>query len=299
MKIHSYVDVNSCMNDAYYKMVDLEKKLMDRVMEVEGKNGTLDRNAAWKSAILNVSEKLNISLSGNALDPHCQANVLNEWTELNIQRGSSQVRAQELLPVIRSNLPRCRSPIPEHRRLMDAVTNSNSDNLDISSIPLVQTDLRDSHPLQWHSDPTIREIAQEIAVTREELYAPAIPGQEIGPMWPENVTMANFLDFQLVPSLVYQLQYPRRESIRPWYIAERCTALLGSFLVIYVITVNWIIPVTEEKDSSLISVFLRLAAPMMSCVCFHVLTQYLLIFYLMFECVCQGFAEITRHVRYG
>lgn len=118
-------------------------------------------------------------------------------------------------------------------------------------------------------------------------------------MWPENVTMANFLDFQLVPSLVYQLQYPRRESIRPWYIAERCTALLGSFLVIYVITVNWIIPVTEEKDSSLISVFLRLAAPMMSCVCFHVLTQYLLIFYLMFECVCQGFAEITRHVRYG
>jgi len=298
MKIYSYVDVNSYMNDAYYRMTDLEKKLMDRVMVVEGKNGTLDRNAAWKEAIKNVSERLNIPLPPDGLDKNGQANPLAQWLELDTQKGTSQIRAQELLPVIRSAIPRCKLPIPEHRRFMVAVSNSNDEHLDKSS-SLAQTDLRDTHPLQWHPDPTIHEIAQEIAATREELYAQSIPGQDIGQMWPHNVTMANFWDFQLVPSLVYQLEYPRRKTVRPWYIVERCVALLGSFLVIYVITVNWIIPVTEEKDSSLISVFLRLAAPMMACVCIHVLTQYLLIFYLMFECVCQGFAEITRYVYCG
>ena len=104
-------------------------------------------------------------------------------------------------------------------------------------------------------------------------------------MWPHNVTLANFLDFQLVPTLVYKLQYPRRNEIRPWYIVDRCIALFGTFLVTYVITVNWIIPVVEDKSSSLLSIFLRLMTPMISCYC--------ILFYLMFECVCQGFAEIT------
>ena len=79
------------------------------------------------------------------------------------------------------------------------------------------------------------------------------------------MTLANFLDFQLVPTLVYKLQYPRRNEIRPWYIADRCIALFGTFLVTYVIAVNWIIPVVEDKSSSLLSILMRLMTPIISC----------------------------------
>lgn len=296
MKIHSYVDVNSCMNDGFMKLKTLEKKLMDRVMVVEGKHGALDRNAAWTAAIKSMAENLNMPFALSELKDEARRSPLKEWLQLETQIGASDVRAQKLLTAIRSTIPCSRSPLPEHRRLVDAVTNSKNEHLDVTSVPQAQADLHDVHPLLWHPDPELHEIAREISAEREGLYAQVIPGQGIGPMWPNNVSVANFWDFQLVPSLVYQLQYPRRESIRPWYIVERCIALLGSFLVIYVITVNWIIPVTEEKDASLISVFLQLTAPMMACVRIRVFTQYLLLFYLMFECVCQGFAEITRYV---
>lgn len=266
MKIHSYVDVNSIMNDDYMKLMRYEQKLMDRVVELEGNHGVLDRHAAWEKAILKVTEHLHISPDADRLSVYDQLSPLKQWLELDMQKGSSDVRAQVLLPSIFFNIPRSRSPIPEHRRLVNAVTESNNEYLDIVSLPPMQTDLHDVHPLIWHPDPILHDIAKEISTIREALYAPVIPGQGIGPMWPNSVSVANFWDFQLVPSLVYQLQYPRQDSIRPWYIMERCFALLGSFFVIYVITVNWIIPVTEEKGASLISVFLRLAAPMMACV---------------------------------
>ena len=136
----------------------------------------------------------------------------------------------------------------------------------------------------------------QIARLREELYGEPIPEDQVGPMWPNNISFSDFVFFQLVPSLVYKLQYPRTMSIRWWFVAERCIAFAGIFLVVYTTIVTNIMPIVADDSLSLVSVFLKLMAPMIACVriCWKSDTKYLLIFYLMFECVCQAFAEVTR-----
>lgn len=167
--------------------------------------------------------------------------------------------------------------------------------------------VRDPHPLVTHPDPIISSMAREIETQREELMsvAPHRPeiddadvegagglenpegqGKQSRVCWPENVTYANFWDYLLVPTLVYELEYPRTKSVRPLYVLEKTLATFGTFFVIYVITEHFIIPHSPTKDTPLLPIFLKLALPMM--------VNYLLIFYIMFECVCNGFAEFTR-----
>lgn len=153
--------------------------------------------------------------------------------------------------------------------------------------------IRDPHPLSSHPDKLISDLAREIEVLREDLLSSRPspdPSGELIPqdpvMWPANVSYANFWDYLLVPTLVYELSYPRLKTIRPLYVVEKTLATFGTFLVIYVITEHWIMPFTPTADTPFLRTFLQLAVPMM--------INYLLIFYIMFECICNGFAELTR-----
>ncbi|WFD23285.1 hypothetical protein MEQU1_001974 [Malassezia equina] len=183
LQIVCYVDVNSCMNDSFMKLKTLEKKLMDRVMVVEGKNGALDRNAAWTAAIKSMAGNLNMLSALSELEDQEGYSPLKEWLQLDTQIGASDVRAQKLLPAIRSTIPRSRSPLPEHRRLVDAVTNSKNEHLDVASVPQAQADLHDVHPLLWHPDPVLHEIAREISAERE--------GKASGPCFAEITRFAD------------------------------------------------------------------------------------------------------------
>ena len=153
--------------------------------------------------------------------------------------------------------------------------------------------IRDPHPLSSHPDTLIADLAREIEVLREDLLS-ARPSSDPSPelvqqepiMWPANISYANFWDYLLVPTLVYELSYPRLKTIRPLYVLEKTLATFGTFLVIYVITEHWIMPFTPTADTPFLRTFLQLAVPMM--------VNYLLIFYIMFECICNGFAELTR-----
>ncbi|SPO29196.1 related to acyl-CoA sterol acyltransferase [Ustilago trichophora] len=153
--------------------------------------------------------------------------------------------------------------------------------------------IRDPHPLSSHPDTVISDLAREIEVLREDLLS-ARPSTDLSPdlihqdpvMWPANISYANFWDYLLVPTLVYELSYPRLKTIRPLYVLEKTLATFGTFLVIYVITEHWIMPFTPTADTPFLRTFLQLAVPMM--------INYLLIFYIMFECICNGFAELTR-----
>ncbi|EST07172.1 Membrane bound O-acyl transferase, MBOAT [Kalmanozyma brasiliensis GHG001] len=153
--------------------------------------------------------------------------------------------------------------------------------------------IRDPHPLSSHPDTVISDLAREIEVLREDLLS-ARPSSDVSAdlvhqepiMWPANVTYSNFWDYLLVPTLVYELSYPRLKTIRPLYVLEKTLATFGTFLVIYVITEHWIMPFTPTADTPFLRTFLQLAVPMM--------INYLLIFYIMFECICNAFAEITR-----
>ncbi len=59
--------------------------------------------------------------------------------------------------------------------------------------------------LTWSSDEKISTLAGEMSILRDALVS---KGEE-NVMFPSNVTYFNYLDYLLVPSLVYELEFPR------------------------------------------------------------------------------------------
>ncbi|KAK9722357.1 Sterol O-acyltransferase 2 (Sterol-ester synthase 2) [Basidiobolus ranarum] len=127
----------------------------------------------------------------------------------------------------------------------------------------------------------VLKLKEEIANTRANLKTG-------NTQYPDNVTVKNFWEYLLFPTLVYELEYPRTKSIRPWYIFEKCLALLGTFMLLYVLVEQQIIPVLKDsvEDTFVLYTVLQLIFPFM--------LIHLLVFYIIFECICNGFAEISR-----
>ncbi|KAJ2918613.1 hypothetical protein MD484_g1719, partial [Candolleomyces efflorescens] len=138
------------------------------------------------------------------------------------------------------------------------------------------------HPLVHHPNTEIATLAGEYSDVLSELRS---SGPKDYTQWPENVTWKNFAVYQLIPSLVYELEYPRTTKIRPLYVFEKTVATFGTFVCLYTVTDRFILPYTPTPDQSFLRSLLDLALPFMM--------AYLLLFYIIFECICNGFAELS------
>jgi len=104
--------------------------------------------------------------------------------------------------------------------------------------------------------------------------------------YPDNMTLGNFVDFLLVPTLVYEAKYPRTQSIRWQYVSEKLAATLFTIILLYVNSQSFILPTLQKLHQySLFDSCLQLIAPM--------LLGYMLVFYAIFECIANLFAELT------
>lgn len=56
------------------------------------------------------------------------------------------------------------------------------------------------------------QLAAEIEELRSDLKC------QNGELWPANVTVANFFDYLIVPSLIYELQYPRTSRYDSFFL---------------------------------------------------------------------------------
>ncbi|KAI0061050.1 MBOAT-domain-containing protein [Artomyces pyxidatus] len=137
------------------------------------------------------------------------------------------------------------------------------------------------HPLVDHPDPQISALATDYTEMEADLVS---SGPEYV-RWPENITYKNFAVYMLIPTLVYELEYPRTNRIRPLYVFEKTVATFGTFALLYTITETFILPQTPGPDQSFFRSLLDLALPFM--------VAYLLLFYIIFECICNGFAELS------
>lgn len=105
--------------------------------------------------------------------------------------------------------------------------------------------------------------------------------------FPDNLTFANYTDYLLVPTLVYELYYPRTNKVRPWYLLYKTVGTLFSFTIMYLVVEEYIMPLLNSMDKEpLLVIMAQLLAPF--------ILMYLLIFYIIFECILNGFAEFTR-----
>ena len=60
--------------------------------------------------------------------------------------------------------------------------------------------------------------------------------------WPANLTLSNVLYFVVVPTLCYQVQYPRTRRIRKAWLAKRCLEMLCTIALMAFLVEQYVIP---------------------------------------------------------
>jgi len=131
-----------------------------------------------------------------------------------------------------------------------------------------------------------KELLQRLQTKTADLKDP-IPANAKTISYPQNVTFRNFLDFLIVPTLVYEIEYPRTPKIRWSYLAEKLFTFIGLWAVMHVLVDTYITPVLAA--SSQMSVFEAVCSLIVPFTIFSIG-----LFYVVFDIGCNGFAELAR-----
>ena len=176
MKMHSYVYVNG-----YLQWIDYEaKKALKVLREVT------DRVGGYETAVCVARNhrKETDSISARSDSGSSTPDAPNGKSYLEVEVSAATLLRQRLAAAVTS---KTETPVIEH---------------------LVEnTEETGPHPLVDHPDEKISELAQEFSELDSELVS-------TGPAkvrWPNNISWGNFADYQLIPTLVYDLEYPRTE----------------------------------------------------------------------------------------
>eukprot|EP00835_Amoeboradix_gromovi_P003746 NODE_260_length_12610_cov_0.413076.p1 type:complete len:453 gc:universal NODE_260_length_12610_cov_0.413076:5079-3721(-) len=105
--------------------------------------------------------------------------------------------------------------------------------------------------------------------------------------YPENITLRNFIEYLIFPTLIYDIAYPRMKSIRYWFIFEKLIEFVGSTFLLYVVIESYIIPQFQNDSNSFVDLLVTTSGPFMICI--------LLVFNIIFEVICNVCAEITQY----
>ncbi|KAG6919522.1 hypothetical protein DXG01_005112 [Tephrocybe rancida] len=170
------------------------------------------------------------------------------------------------------------------RRRLAKVSQATDGNISVANISTekegdTQTTPFEPHALVDHPDERIAALANEYSELQSELTSS-------GPIfvtWPNNISLKNFTLYQLFPSLVYELEYPRTDRIRPIYVFEKTVATFGTFALLYTVTETFILPYTPTSNHSVLRALLDLALPFMM--------AYLLLFFIIFALLIVNFTK--------
>jgi sterol O-acyltransferase len=140
-----------------------------------------------------------------------------------------------------------------------------------------------------------RLIKLEIEGLTDELKGKCSVSQNY---YPNNLNFKDFYGYIPLPTVVYELEYPRQENINWWYVAEKLAAIFGVIGVMIVVSQAYIYPVvmhTLEMKESGMPLLQRLEEfPwVLSDLLFPFMMEYLLSWYVIWEAVLNVLAELT------
>ncbi|GJN89318.1 hypothetical protein Rhopal_002298-T1 [Rhodotorula paludigena] len=274
MKVHSYCALNGELSERR-RQLKKDSAALDKATEELGGRGKLEQEGrdAWEKACIEESAVAEDVSATTSIAPSATNAALRQ------RHGDRLAAASQPSSSDKDGATRIRQrPAPNRRRSISPSTNRHP--------PLHPS--RDDAPhdgvetLTWHPNERISKLAIGICEAQEALSSGGVANVQ----WPDNVTFLNFIDYLLVPTLVYELEYPRTDSIRPLYVLEKTLATFGTFSLLILIVEHFIYPVMPTPEVSFFSSVIDLATPFSLC--------YILIWYIIFECICNGFAEITR-----
>lgn len=140
-----------------------------------------------------------------------------------------------------------------------------------------------------------RILRWEVDALSDELRGKATTADRA---YPNNLTLVNHFEFVVLPTLVYEVEYPRSDSINVYYAAEKMAACFGVIFVMIMISQAFIYPVVmdtvrmKEEGVPLTSRFEQFPW-MLSDLIFPFMMEYLLAWYLIWETILNFLAEIT------
>ena len=171
-----------------------------------------------------------------------------------------------------------------HRRKSSAGLQEDA-NKDISAIAsAIEADA----PLSFDQARSLRKlIAWEIDALNEELKGTC---KVTSNYYPRNLNLRDFYGYIPLPTVVYELEYPRQESVNWFYVAEKTTATFGVIGVMIMVSTAYIYPVCQSilqmKENGVpLEERLKEFPWAFSDLLFPFMMEYLLSWYVIWECV--------------
>jgi sterol O-acyltransferase len=194
-----------------------------------------------------------------------------------------------------------KSSLTERRRSLAAKASTNLDKEE-TEVSAIAAAIDAGEPLdQDQMEAFSRLLRAEIRSLTEELNGKCTSSSNA---YPNNLTIANWADWTCLPTLVYELEYPRQEKINWWYVAEKTSATFGVIWIMMVISQTYIYPPVLEtvamKESGLTLAERWVEFPwIVSDILFPLLLEQLLTWYVIWECCLNVLAELTKFADRG
>lgn len=116
--------------------------------------------------------------------------------------------------------------------------------------------------------------------------------------YPQNLSVSNYADYILCPTLCYELEYPRTGNRQWMELFWKTLAVFGCIFLLTITSEEFIVPVLHESAQRLegvesLSEMGLILAESISLLLFPFMVTFLLVFLVIFEYVLGAFAEIT------
>lgn len=117
--------------------------------------------------------------------------------------------------------------------------------------------------------------------------------------YPQNLTLANLVDYFFCPTLCYELEYPRNKEIQWTEVGFKTAAVFGCIFLLTLVSEEFIVPVLSDASVQLqivdnVAEKALILAETVSMLLFPFLVTFLLVFLVIFEYVLGAFGELTR-----
>jgi sterol O-acyltransferase len=178
-------------------------------------------------------------------------------------------------------------------------TNFSKEESEIASIGQA---IEDGKPLDTEQIQAFHRVLNtEITILEEELRGKCTTTDNA---YPNNLTLYNFVEWTCLPTLLYEVEYPRQERVNWLYVLEKSAATLGVIWVMIIISQTYIYPVVVEtvrqKEAGMSFDERWKEFPwLVSDLLFPMLLEQLLSWYVIWECLLNVLAEVTRFADRG
>lgn len=142
-----------------------------------------------------------------------------------------------------------------------------------------------------------RETSEKLTQLRKDLAS-----ELTSPMgqvtFPQNLTVWNYVDYTMCPTLCYELEYPRTSHIRWLEVFYKTLAVFGCIFLMTIISEEFITPILADsairlRQSPRFSDRSLILAETTSLLLFPFMITFLLVFLVIWEYVLGAFAELT------